>query len=388
MVGIIYLRASMISLLFLCMTSCNSQPQNITIKDNPMSWQTTTLPSETGSPSFDYDFEQYLVIDSLTGFMIGNNTGAITHQRTLQQLDNQPKIGLYENIQTVILKTKDGGLSFQKSTLGKGSLEKIVSDTQKNLYIIKTTYEADAASTQKYSILKSNDLGISWKTISDFKTHKIKNIRFYDSNNGIVCVKEGKNKYQLLKTVNGGKTWNIFALSNPDLSVLGMRFITKNKLYTSTRNKDKVQMATVHFDTGEVKIYDCDLPDEHRFSSYFNDGDTLYSEVYKYKSKDPRQLMLYNHTTKKLTKYNFMIGPEELSLGVTKSENYIGVLRQDKGKTYYFYSNNNGKNWKKEELPDPLTSGHPVAIYGKGLVWVRNAVRNLYDVQVRKPDIF
>ncbi|WP_027393183.1 WD40/YVTN/BNR-like repeat-containing protein [Aquimarina latercula] len=346
-----------------------------------MSWHTTTLESETGEPSFDYDFEQYLIIDNLTGFMIGNNMGAEVSNSV-----NQNRSSEKSNYETVLFKTLDGGLSFQKSTLGKGSLEQIGKDSQQNLYVIKVSYMNDDVNTKKYSIQKSTDLGISWKMISDFKTSLIKNIQFFDNNNGIVCVKKNKNKYELLKTADGGKSWNIFPIHKKEINILNLRFINQNELYSTAISEDKIQTGTVKFNTGEVQLHDCDLPKGYELSSFFNDGEILYSEVSKYAPDESHQLMLYNHNTHKLIEYDFISSGKELILGVTVSGNYIGVLRQDNGKTYYFYSNDTGENWLKEELPDSLTSGHPVAVYGKGLVWVRNAVRNLYDIQVRQPE--
>ncbi len=346
-----------------------------------MSWETTTLESETGANSFDYKLQQYLVIDSLTGFMIGNNSGAEISNSTDE---NRPFDK--SNYKTVLFKTVDGGLSFRKSTLGKGSLEQIVKDAEQNLYVIRVTYMNDDVNTKKYSIQKSADLGVSWKTISDFNTQKIRNVQFYDRNIGIVCVTNDNKNYELLKTVNGGKTWDTFPISNTGVSILNMRFINKHELYTTVTHTQKEQTATVHFDSKSIQIHDCDIPKGHRFSSYFEDGDTLYSEVYKYAPDESHQLMIYNHTTHTLKKYDFMSRGDELSLGATIAGNYIGVLRQDKGKTYYFYSNDNGINWIKEGLPDALTASHPIALHGKGLVWVRNAVRNIYGIQVRKPD--
>ncbi len=348
-----------------------------------MSWHTTTLPSETEGIGFDYRFKQYLVKDSLTGFLIGNNMGAEISNSTDESRSIEKS-----NYQTVLFKTQDGGLSFKKSTLGKGSLEKIVSDTQNNLYTIKTTYEPDSINTQKYYILKSTDLGESWKEISDFKTYKVKNIQFYDELKGIVCVDEEETGYLALKTIDGGVTWKEFYIDSKEVNILDLTFINENELFTGLNTEGIIQTATIAFDTGKVKIHTCDLPEGHSFSSFFKDGNTLYSEVYKYAPNESHQLMLYNHNTQKLVKYDFTSSGEELSLGITISGNYIGLLRQDSGKTYYFYSNDSGKNWIKEELPDPLTTGHPVAIHGKGLVWIRNAVRNIYDFQVRKPDVF
>ncbi|WP_062062571.1 hypothetical protein [Aquimarina longa] len=347
-----------------------------------MSWHTTTLPSETGGNSFDYRLQQYLVLDSHIGFLIGNNSGvevgnSVGESRSINR----------SNYQTILFKTEDGGESFKKSTLGKGTLEQIINDTQKNLYVIKETYATDTI-PKKYSILKSTDLGESWKQISNFDTHRILNVQFYNNTIGIAGIAGEFGKNQLLKTIDGGKTWQKLPISTKGINLSTMIFIGKNELYTHHTIDDVNQTATVNFTTGETKINPCNLMKGYRLRGFFKDHITgnLYSRVYKYDPKESHQLMLYNHTSQKLNTYDFVSSGKELIIGVTVSQNYIGVLRQDNGKTYYYYSYDKGTNWMKEDLPEYLTAGHPVAMYGRGMVWVRNSIRNLYDFQVRKPD--
>ncbi len=348
-----------------------------------MSWHTTTLPDETGTIGIDYEFKQYLVLDSLTGFIIGDNSlvevGNSTYEN--RSLDRS-------NYQTVVFKTEDGGISFDKLTAGKGSLEQIVRDTQKNLYAIKTNYMADPINTPKYSIIKSTDFAESWQQISDFDTHRILNVQFYNDTIGIVGIAGGFGKNQLLKTIDGGNTWQELPISIKGVNLSTMIFIGKNELYTHHTIDDVNQTATVNFTTGETKINPCNLMQGYRLRGFFRDHITghLYSEVNKYNPKESHQLMLYNHTTQQLNTYDFVsYGNKELIIGITVSQNYIGVLRQDNGKTFYYYSTDTGKNWIKENLPEYLTAGRPVAMYGRGLVWVKNSIRNLYDMQVRKP---
>ncbi len=51
-----------------------------------------------------------------------------------------------------------------------------------------------------------------------------------------------------------------------------------------------------------------------------------------------------------------------------------------------FKTENNAKQWHKERLPDFLADSHPIALYGKGLVWVKS-IQNLYNLQVRQPNL-
>ncbi len=54
----------------------NSQPKNITQEDTPIQWGLIPIPSETGSIGFGYRFKQYLILNKLVDFIIGNNMGA------------------------------------------------------------------------------------------------------------------------------------------------------------------------------------------------------------------------------------------------------------------------------------------------------------------------
>lgn len=369
-----------IGILMLLITGCNSQSQHITIKNSPMSWHLTNIPSETGSISFDYKLNRYFILDTLTGFMIGNNLGTEVHNSVEENRSHSKS-----NIETVLLKTKDGGLSFQKSTLGKGTLENIVNDTKGNLYMIKSTYQTDSI-PQKFSILKSIDEGDTWHNISDFNEGKLLNIQFYNEQIGIVGLSLSNSNSQLLKTVDGGKTWQDVPIKSKGLSVYDMVFIGENELFTFVDANGLRQTAKVNFTTGDAEPFYCNLPVNFSFSGLFKDHITgsLYSRVYSYENS--RKLMLYNHTTQTLKTCNLNNNKEEVIAGVNVSQKFISVLKNDNGKTYYYYSTDMGENWTKESLPDYLADGRPVALYGKGLVWVKS-IKNLYNLQVRTPDL-
>ncbi|WP_029489813.1 hypothetical protein [Aquimarina agarivorans] len=342
-----------------------------------MNWHLTNIPTETGSISFDYRLNQYFLVDNLMGFMLGNNSGAEVHNSVIEDRPYYKK-----NYQTTLFKTEDGGLSFKKITVGKGTLSKMTKDTQGNLYVIKEVYEKDNTPPQ-YTILKSTDVGETWQEIGGFNTQKIFNVRFYDANKGIVSIEKGKG-VELLKTIDGGKTWETLIVKVKGVDINDPFFINENELYTTYEAEDTNATATVNFNTGKTIVHQCNLPKGYRFDVFFNDDVTgnLYSEVLKYGELHP--LMLYNHTTQKLITYDFKNNRDQTNVGVNISGNYIAVLRSDNGKIFYYYSKDNGKNWIKESLPDYLADSHPIALYGKGLVWVKS-IRNLYNLQVRKP---
>lgn len=370
-----------ISLSTLFIIGCNSQSNNIKINKSSMNWHLTNIPGETGSISFDYEFNNYFIVDSLTGFMIGDNSGTELHNSVVEGDRSYNKA----NYETVLFKTLDGGLSFEKSTLGKGTLKQIVSDTKKNLYVIKKTYATDSI-PQKYSILKSKDVGITWQEISNFNDRRIVSIQFYNALRGIACVEKKGAGVQSFKTIDGGATWQELKINKKSVDIYDMIFKGENELYTFNETTDLRQTASVNFTTGEATIYHSNLPKDFVFSSFIRDEktDVFYSQVYNYEKN--HELMLYNHTTQKLVSYDLKNHDDETIVAVNISESYIGVLRQDNGKTYYYYSADNGNNWMKESLPDYLADARPVALYGKGLVWVKS-IRNLYNLQVRKSSV-
>ncbi len=365
-------------LIILCITGCNSQPKNITQKDNPMKWSLTPIPSETGAISFDYRLNQYFVLNKLTGFMTGNNSLAEIHRSVIEDRPYYKK-----NYNTVLFKTEDGGLSFKKQTLGKGTLSSITNDTSGNLYIIKETYKKDTQPSQ-YTVLKSTDTGETWKTISDFNTEKIFKVQFYSAHKGIACV-DKDNGVALLKTNNGGKTWEALSITKQGVSIYNLFFINENELYTTYEEDNLTGTVTIKFSTGEAKVHQCNLPSGYTFDVFFKDDLTgdWYTQVYNYDELHP--LMVYNHTKQRLITYDFENDRDQTTVGVHISGGFISVLRSDNGKINYYYSEDNGKQWYKESLPDFLADSHPVALYGKGLVWVKS-IQNLYNLQVRQPN--
>lgn len=384
MVRIISIKQTLLLIIAFSIISCNSQPKNIVTNENSMNWETIKIPSETGANSFDYDFNQYYILDSLTGFIIGNNSGSVIHQRAMQKIQNKPLMELHENYQTVLFKSRDGGLNFKRINVGKGSLDMIVSDNQNNLYVIKSVY--NPYPEQQYSILKSEDLGETWKEISSFDGYRIKTIRFYNELVGVACIEKISQRDedgQLFKTVDGGKSWIEVIVKTRGVSLYGGEFKNENELFTFRETTNLRQSAIINLTTGDSEIYDPSLEDGYYFSGMFHDESTgdLYSIITKF--GEPHSLKLFNHNTQKVITCNFKSDIKEYIGGISISGDFIGILREDNGRTHYYYSTDFGKNWIKENLPDDFVAAHPTAVYGKGLVWVKSSLK-LYDFQVRK----
>ncbi|CAA0222172.1 Probable lipoprotein precursor [Tenacibaculum maritimum] len=342
-----------------------------------MHWGITKISSETGANSFDYEFNQYFIQDSLTGYIIGDNSIAEMYRSIIEK-----RVLKRENYEAILFKTEDGGVSFRKKSLGKGSLQKITSDNEKNLYVIQYNYKT-ASLSKRYRIMYSRDLGETWQEMAFPQGKKIKTVQFYNGLKGVVAIEED-GMFKLLKTKDGGKTWEELPVKETSLSYYSIQFINEEALYVYNSTEGLRQTATINFTTGKVKIHNPNLPKGYQFSSFIKDDSTgsLYSEVSNY--KEDHDLMLYNHQTNELISYNIENSSEQYIIDVTVSGEYIGLLRADKGIVSYYYSRDRGENWIREKMPERLSESY-AAMYGKGLVWVKSAF-NLYNLQVRTMD--
>ncbi|CAA0196725.1 Probable lipoprotein precursor [Tenacibaculum maritimum] len=366
-----------LSWLIIFITSCNSIAKKNIKNRNSMHWGITKISSETGANSFDYEFNQYFIQDSLTGYIIGDNSIAEMYRSIIEK-----RVLKRENYEAILFKTEDGGVSFRKRSLGKGSLQKITSDNEKNLYVIQCNYKT-ATLPKRYRIMYSRDLGETWQEMAFPQGKKIKTVQFYNGLKGVVAIEEdGMSK--LLKTKDGGKTWEELPVKETSLSYYSIQFINEEALYVYNSVGGFRQTATINFTTGNVKIHNPNLPKGYQFSSFIKDDSTgsLYSEVSNY--KEDHDLMLYNHQTNELISYNIENSSEQYIIDVTVSGEYIGLLRADKGIVSYYYSRDKGENWIREKMPERLSESY-AAMYGKGLVWVKSAF-NLYNLQVRTMD--
>ncbi|SFZ80814.1 WD40/YVTN/BNR-like repeat-containing protein [Tenacibaculum maritimum] len=366
-----------LSWLIIFITSCNSIAKKNIKNRNSMHWGITKISSETGANSFDYEFNQYFIQDSLTGYIIGDNSIAEMYRSIIEK-----RVLKRENYEAILFKTQDGGVSFRKRSLGKGSLQKITNDNEKNLYVIQYNYKT-ATLPKRYRIMYSRDLGETWQEMAFPQGKKIETVQFYNGLKGVVAIEED-GMFKLLKTKDGGKTWEELPVKETSLNYYSMQFINEEALYVYNSTEGLRQTATINFTTGKVKIHNPNLPKGYQFSSFIKDDSTgsLYSEVSNY--KEDHDLMLYSHQTNELISYNIENSSEQYIIDVTVSGEYIGLLRADKGIVSYYYSRDKGENWIREKMPERLSESY-AAMYGKGLVWVKSAF-NLYNLQVRKMD--
>ncbi|MFL0141766.1 WD40/YVTN/BNR-like repeat-containing protein, partial [Tenacibaculum maritimum] len=200
-----------LSWLIIFITSCNSIAKKNIKNRNSMHWGITKISSETGANSFDYDLNQYFIQDSLTGYIIGDNSIAEMYRSIIEK-----RVLKRENYEAILFKTEDGGVSFRKRSLGKGSLQKITSDNEKNLYVIQYNYKT-ATLPKRYRIMYSRDLGETWQEMAFPQGKKIETVQFYNGLKGVVAIEED-GMFKLLKTKDGGKTWEELPVKETSLS--------------------------------------------------------------------------------------------------------------------------------------------------------------------------
>ncbi|MFL0109292.1 WD40/YVTN/BNR-like repeat-containing protein, partial [Tenacibaculum maritimum] len=249
-----------LSWLIIFITSCNSIAKKNIKNRNSMHWGITKISSETGANSFDYEFNQYFIQDSLTGYIIGDNSIAEMYRSIIEK-----RVLKRENYEAILFKTEDGGVSFRKRSLGKGSLQKITSDNEKNLYVIQCNYKT-ATLPKRYRIMYSRDLGETWQEMAFPQGKKIETVQFYNGLKGVVAIEEDR-MFKLLKTKDGGKTWEELPVKETSLSYYSIQFINEKALYVYNSTEGLKQTATINFTTGKVKIHNPNLPKGYRFSS-------------------------------------------------------------------------------------------------------------------------
>lgn len=111
-----------------------------------------------------------------------------------------------------IVKTTDGGITWTSLISGTTKWINTVFFVNSN-----TGFVAGSGGT----ILKTSNGGISWTLLNSGTSNELKTIHFFDENTGYVA-----GEFDLLKTVNGGNTWE-----KVSGGMKSMCFITKDKIF-------------------------------------------------------------------------------------------------------------------------------------------------------------
>lgn len=280
-------------------------------------------------------------------------------------IDDRNVQKVYENPKSLILKTFDGGKTFEYDYLGDGKLTLFNYSTDfKNIYIIQEHYIIKDKIYKISDILHSSDLGRSWEKVHSFFEKTILNIVFYNDSLGVITLHENGNS-QLYKTEDGGISW--FKINNPLLNEGIANLIdSKGMLWGIYSTIDNIiwKMDLKNDIVYQVPI---DLPSDYVLMGSLK-YDMVKSHLYLYcRQKDFNsncQYMIYCVNDKRHIKFNEPIG------GFNVYGSYIGVVsweRDNDLKSIYFYSTDNGKTWNKEIPKCRLLSQY--ALYGNGDFW-------------------
>lgn len=165
-------------------------------------------------------------------------------------------VGSYEG--QIILKTDDGGLSWDTLSLGV-SADGILS----SFSLSKDTLLVSTSGSYNGGILKSVDGGVSWNSVSDPYPY-IWDIHFLDKNRGAICYK-GIFNVVVRTTSDGGNTWKFAGSFEPPYNVNGLgpmaiRMVSPEIIYVGNIDGTVMKSTdgglswkeTIHLDQREI----------------------------------------------------------------------------------------------------------------------------------------
>ena len=280
-------------------------------------------------------------------------------------VDNRNVHKVYQNSKSLILRTLDGGKTFEYNCLGDGNLTCLnYSAISKNIHIVRERYVIEDKIRKISDILYSPDMGNSWESIYSFSEKTILNMKFYNDSLGVITLHE-KGILQLYKTKDGGKSW--YKLNNPLLDggisnlidckgmLWGIYSTTDKMIWTMDLTNDKVYQVPINVPSdydliGSLKY---DVIKSHLYLSYRHRN---FKSNYQY--------IIYCVNDESSIRFNESI--EDFNV----CDNYIGIVSRERDnylKSVYYYSIDNGKTWNKEIPKCRLLS--QFALYGKGDFW-------------------
>gem|GEM_PF-7084641 len=324
-----------------------------------------------------YQVSQFYIQDSLHGYIVGNYNkteweAARKEQRKINEANNR----------AIVLYTEDGGISFSKSDLGSGNVERIFSALKSdNVYILINRFTDGLQ-----QLMVSENYGKTWKFICEYNHIQFYSCQFYNDLCGFISFEE-KNKKYILTTSDGGINWNSYLLTEEQeqLIVNGV-FLSENVIISPIDQSKKAILF--HTDTQEIQIKTLPgTPKETvQYGGMVKDDSTgeYYVELYDQKMMEMEYPAMC--ATKKLlhiTRQEIFTLPFPGETGYyTLSNGYIGTFIEEGTKTYYYYSKDSGITWQKELLPRPIVFNGEKALYQK-YAWHEDG--GYFVLQVRFP---
>lgn len=302
----------------------------------------------------NYYFYKFNFISPLIGFLSG-------------EYKNRNEIGEYKRVNieklkdAVILRSEDGGYNWKEFQLGKGEILDI-ENKENVLFALRRTYHGSTAEEYNSHIHLSVDEGKNWMEV--YTTEEtFDEIHFWTKENGIATMGiRGYvyNSIKFLKTNDGGKTWAEIRIpkahENMDFEIKenGILYF----LTSSRKSYMEVNLETLEFN--ETQINFKELP----FSILLDNQENIYFIA---ENEDKRNV-IYKKEIESYSKIEFPVADTMIN-DAWIYDNIISVVVDKNGGSYY-RSEDGGKTWKEEKLPNTFV--RDIAFYGKDNIWIRS----------------
>lgn len=303
----------------------------------------------------DYRFHKFIFYSKKNGFLAGayNNFKVIQDKQL-----TAPHAEL--NKDAVILRTEDSGYNWKESQLGKGEILDI--ENKENVFFaLRRSYHGNNAEEYHSHIHSSNDEGKSWKEVFTSE-ETFDEIHFWTKEKGIATMGlRGYvyNSIKFLKTDDGGKTWNEIRIPQSH-ETMDFEITKQGVLYFLTSSRKsymEVNLETQEFN--EIQLTFKELP----FSILLDNQE----KVYFIAENEDKRNVIYSKENESYSKVEFPVADAMIN-DAWIYDNVISIIVDKDGGSYY-RSEDNGRNWKEENLPNNFI--RDVAFYGKDYIWIR-----------------
>lgn len=274
-----------------------------------------------------------------------------------------------------IYRSEDGGKTFDKQSFGRGYINGLHKSFNGKYLYLQMRANSSLAHRTSHKILRSQDMGITWDSISTVDGHTIIEPRFMNDSIGFIFTDDTDE----IQTNRGG-----------ELKSTQLFYITKDGGYTWEK-------TDVNIDGTTSQII---ASDDYLMGTYLEDESLLWKmNIHTFQKEDiklaaPEHLGIYgNIETDYLTgKHYVILSPKEdygdeyylycietkkmlelpgNSYHVSIYGDFIGILgslTNNQYETRYYYTHDMGENWNTEiPLEKPITT--ICDVYGEGCVW-------------------
>lgn len=264
----------------------------------------------------------------------------------------------------LVLKTTDGGKTFEHMSLGEGTPTFFSRSTDLKIMYIIQIRKGREMNSDKSILFRSIDNGDTWSVVNTFTEGELLNVFFYNENIGFATV-EDLYETKILKTTNGGESWKV--IQKPFISNSIANYITPDGFLFGIYSNQNDYIWKLNIFSNEVEKISINLPVDYVIDSFLK-FDPIYKRSYilcRQKEWNNKCLFkIYCINNKKIIDFDYPIGDFNIY------GNYISIVsweRNNEFKSVYYYSTNAGEKWEKEIPKSRLLSQY--AVYGEGCFW-------------------